>query len=87
MTAIAQTATDVMPPLPVGSLLVTPARRSHVVDVSRRATPWRWTSVLLAPIELLTVVWSIPIIILLLMVPIALAVTAALWVARRILSL
>jgi hypothetical protein len=63
---------------------VSSIRAATTVDVSRRAIPWRWTSVLLAPLELLALVWSIPIVIALLMVPIGLAVMAALWVVRRI---
>lgn len=62
------------------------ARAATTVDVSRRAMPWRWTTVLLAPVELLALVWSIPIAIALAMVPIGLAVAAALWVVRRIFS-
>lgn len=61
-------------------------RAATTVDVSRLVIPWRWTSVLLAPLELLALVWSIPLVIALLMVPIGLAVMAALWVVRRIFS-
>jgi hypothetical protein len=54
------------------------------VNVSRPLKPWRWTSVLLAPVELLALAWSIPVIILLIMVPIGLALAGALWLARLI---
>jgi hypothetical protein len=33
---------------------------AYVVNVSRPGQPWRWTSVLLAPLELLVIAWSIP---------------------------
>jgi hypothetical protein len=68
----------------IESLLPTPAPPMHVVDVSRLATPWRWTSVLLAPLELLALAWSIPVLILLVMVPIGLVLAGALWVGRLI---
>ena len=49
--------------------------------------PWRWTSVLLASVELLAVVWSLPFVILLIGIPIALAVALVHWVGRYALSL
>ena len=49
------------------------------MNVSRAAVPWRWTDVLLAPVELLAVVWSIPLVILAIGVPIALAITLVRW--------
>ena len=49
------------------------------MNVGRAAVPWRWTDVLLAPVELLAVVWSIPLVILAIGVPIALAITLARW--------
>ena len=67
------------------SPVLTPAYPAYVVNVSRPVTPWRWTSVLLAPIELLGLAWSVPIGILLVMVPIGLILAGALWVARVIL--
>jgi hypothetical protein len=72
---------DTAPTLP---RVVMPA--SHVLDVSRPARPWRWTSVLLAPVELLALAWSVPVIILLIMVPIGLALASALWLGRLVLG-
>jgi hypothetical protein len=48
---------------------------------------WRWTSVLLLPIELLAVIWSIPFIILVIGIPIALAAALLAWVGRLAVSL
>ena len=62
-------------------------RPSYVVDVSEPVKPWRWTSALLAPLELLAVTWSVPVIILLIMVPIGLALVSALWLGRLVLNL
>jgi hypothetical protein len=45
-----------------------------VVDVSRPAQPRRWTDLLLVPLELLAVVWSIPFLILLVSIPAVLVV-------------
>jgi hypothetical protein len=46
----------------------------YVVDVSRPVQPWSWTHVLLAPLELLAVVWSVPFLILLVSIPAVLVV-------------
>ena len=46
----------------------------YVVDVSRPVQPWSWTRVLLAPLELLAVVWSVPFLILLVSIPAVLVV-------------
>ena len=46
----------------------------YVVDVSRPVQPWSWTRVLLAPLELLAVVWSVPFVILLVSIPAVLVV-------------
>ena len=46
----------------------------YVVDVSRPAQPRRWTDLLLVPLELLAVVWSIPFLILLVSIPAVLVV-------------
>ena len=59
----------------------------YVIDVSRPVTPWRWSSSLQAPIELLGLAWGIPIVILLLIVPVGLALAAALWVVRLVFRL
>jgi hypothetical protein len=49
--------------------------------------PWRWTSLLLGSIELLAVIWSIPFIILLIGIPIALAAALLAWVGQLAVSL
>lgn len=58
----------------------------YVVDVSRPVLPRRWTSVPLAPVELLAVAWSVPLVILLVGIPIALAVALVNWAGRLLLS-
>lgn len=55
---------------------------SYVVDVSRPSTSWSWRSVLLAPLELLVVAWSVPVVILLIAAPIGLAIAVFLWLGR-----
>ena len=86
MTAITQR--QVLPPLPI------PEKRlrdrptaSGAVDVNRPVTPWRWTSVLLAPLELLALAWTIPFLVLLVMVPIGLVIASALWAGRALFGL
>jgi hypothetical protein len=59
----------------------------YVVDVGRPVTPWRWQSSLQAPIELLALAWGIPLVILLLIVPVGLALAAALWIGRLVVRL
>ena len=61
-------------------------RPGYVVDVSRPVLPRHWTSMLLAPVELLAVAWSIPFVILLIGIPIALAAALILWIARFAIS-
>ena len=74
-----------------GSLLLPhvprPGYPAYVIDVGRPVVPWRWTSIVLAPIELLALAWSVPFVILLVMVPIGLGIASVLWVARLILRL
>jgi hypothetical protein len=67
--------------------LLTPGYSTSVKDVSRPVRPWRWTSVLLAPVELLALAWSVPVLILFVMVPIGLALASVLWVGRLIVRL
>ena len=55
---------------------------SYVVDVSRPRTSWSWRAVLLAPLELLVVAWSVPVVILLIAAPIGLAIAVFLWLGR-----
>jgi len=52
------------------------------MNVSRAAVPWRWTDVLLAPVELLAVAWTVPLVILAIGLPIALAITLVGWIIR-----
>lgn len=61
------------------------ARASGVIDVSRPVTPWRWMDVLQGAGELLAVAWSVPLVVLLVMVPIGFAAASALWIVRLIL--
>jgi hypothetical protein len=60
---------------------------SSVVDVSRPSTPWSWRAVLRAPLELLVVAWSVPVVILLIAAPIGLAIAALLWLGRLMVQL
>ena len=60
----------------------TAASPAYVVDVSRPVTPFGWKSLVLAPIEILALAWSVPVLIMLLMVPVGLAVAIAFWVGR-----
>jgi hypothetical protein len=78
---------DVYKPLPSTRHPVDAGTRSaYTVDVSRPVIPWRWSRVLLAPAELLAVVWSIPFVILILGIPLVLAVAVIHWVGRLLLS-
>ena len=52
------------------------------VDVSRPVTASGWRSSLQAPIELLALAWSVPVLILLVMAPIGLVLAGVLWVVR-----
>ena len=61
------------------------AHPSYVVDVTRSTTPWRWAGAFRAAGEVLVVVWSVPVVVLALMVPIGLALAGVLWIARLIL--
>ena len=60
---------------------------SYVVDVSRPFTPWSWRAVLLAPLELLVVAWSVPVVILLIAAPIGFTIAALLWLGRLMVRL
>jgi hypothetical protein len=59
---------------------------AYAVNVSRPVQRWNWKSVLLAPLELVALAESVPLAILLIMVPIGLALAGALWVVRLILD-
>ena len=71
-------------PANLGRPVTTP---SYVVDVSRPSTPWSWRAVLLTPLELLVVAWSVPVVILLIAAPIGLAIAALLWLGRLMVRL
>ena len=58
----------------------------YVIDVSRPFVPWRWTSVLLAPVELLAAMWAVPFAILLAGIPIVLVVASLYWLGRLVAS-
>jgi hypothetical protein len=45
---------------------------------------WRWTSLLLAPLEFIVVAWTIPLAIFLIMVPVGLALASLLWLGEVI---
>ena len=61
-----------------------PARPSYVIDVSRPTPPRSWKAGILAPFELLTVAWTVPLLVLLLMLLFGLAAAAAVWLVRLI---
>ena len=52
------------------------------MTVDRAIVPWRWRSLVLAPVELLAAAWSIPVVVMLIAVPIAVAVSLVLWLAQ-----
>jgi hypothetical protein len=58
---------------------------AYVLSVNRPIRSWRWTSVLLVPFELLAVAGSVPLAILLVMLPVGLALAVVVWVGRLIL--
>jgi hypothetical protein len=66
--------------------VVAGAGPTYVIDVSRPVTPWRLRSMLLVPIELLALAWSVPVLMALVIAPIGLAFAIALWVVRLVFS-
>ena len=62
------------------------AGRGEGLDISRPTLPWRWSTALTDSVALLAVVWSIPLAVLLVGAPIALAITLVLWLGRFALS-
>ena len=64
-----------------------PATSAAVVDVGRPSTRRHWPGLLLVPLELLALAWSVPIVILLIMVPIGFAIASVVWVGRRLFAL
>lgn len=89
MTTILQEGLTV--PLPTGRIAETVPRPvatpSQVKDVSRPNTAWSWKAVLLAPLELLLVAWSVPVAVLLIMAPIGVTIAALLWLVRLLVGL
>ena len=67
-----------------GQTVHLPAVPGYVVNVSRPVAPWRWTSVLLLPLEIVALAFAVPLVVLLVMVPVGLAAAAALWLGRLI---
>jgi hypothetical protein len=61
-----------------------PGAPSYVVDVSRPEIPWSWSGVVTAPIELLALAWTAPLLIFAITLPVGLAAAAALWIGRMI---
>lgn len=59
---------------------------SEGLDISRPTLPWRWRTALADAVALIAVVWSIPLAVLLVGAPIALAITLALWLGRSALG-
>lgn len=62
------------------------AGRGARLDVSRPMLRWRWSSALMDSVELLALVWSIPLAMLLVGAPIALAIALLVWLGRLALS-
>lgn len=57
-----------------------------VVDVSRPMTGWRWRATAADGLWLVAVAWSVPIVVLVVGTPIALAIIALLWAVRSALG-
>lgn len=62
------------------------AARGGVIDVSRPARPWRWRTVMTDALSLVAVAWSVPLVVLVVGTPIALAIVLLLWVGRQVLG-
>ena len=91
MTSVAQQTVDLLPLIaaPLASerwVTPRPARPAYVLDVSRPVNPRRWTSILLAPIELLALAWGAGLVIMLILAAIGIAVASALWLSRLVLE-
>jgi mannose/fructose/N-acetylgalactosamine-specific phosphotransferase system component IIC len=59
---------------------------SYVVSVSRPEVAWRWTSVILIPLEILAMAWTAPFVILAVGIPIAVAVSLLNGIGRFLVS-
>jgi hypothetical protein len=75
---------DIYKPSPRAARVVEAGTRTadYIIDVSRPVPPWRWTSVVLAPVELVAVAWSVPFVILAIGIPIVLVVALVHQVGR-----
>ncbi len=56
--------------------------RMSVIDVGRPVVLWSWKDVVLAPVELLALAWSVPVLVLLVLVPFGLVIAGLLWLGR-----
>ena len=59
---------------------------AYVVNVSRLVPPRRWRSVLVAPFEVVALAWSVPLVMLAVMIPVGLSIASLLWLWHRIIS-
>jgi hypothetical protein len=57
---------------------------ADVLDVSRLVQPRRWRSVLVAPFELAALAWSVPLVMLAVMIPVGLSIASLLWLLRQV---
>ena len=61
-----------------------PGAPAYVINVSRPEAPQSWSGLLMAPIELLAVAWTTPLLIFAMTLPVGLAAAAAVWIGRMI---
>ena len=60
---------------------------ANTVNVRPRPVhPWRWTNVLVAPLELVAVAWCVPLVMLAVIAPVGLSIASLLWLGRLIIS-
>jgi hypothetical protein len=57
-----------------------------VINISRPVVPWRWRDVFLSPLELLALTWSVPLLVLLALLPFGLVIAGAVRLGRMILG-
>ena len=57
-----------------------------VINISRLEVPSRWRDVLLAPLELLTLAWGLPLLVLLALLPFGLVIAGGVRLAWMILG-
>ena len=63
-----------------------PTGRGGVIDVTRPPQPWRWRTVAMDALSLVAVAWSVPLVVLVVGTPIALAIVLLVWSVRRVLG-